>query len=146
MEFKSKAMATVARMAAFAASVSADNAAESARAASAHTLKPYVPGVRIVNIAEEEAARLALAAQDRLANKDPKYAAQLELIKAVRSLQVDVQAMRQALAHVAELPAQLSAMQEGWEGQARKIVEMQAGIKRLLDRWDGDGLPTVRSR
>lgn len=144
MEFKAKAMAAVARMAAFASAVSAHNAAESARAAAAHALGPYVPGTRIVNFAEEEAAQLARAAQDRLAKKDPKYAAQLELIKVVRSLQTDVQAMRQALAPVAELPAQLRAMHEDGKEQARKILEMQVGIKRLLDRWDGDGLPTTR--
>lgn len=96
MEFKAKAMAAVARMAAFASAVSAVNAAESARAASAHALGPYVPRTRIVNIAEAEAAQLARAAQDRLAKRDPKYAAQLELIREVRQLRAEVQALREA--------------------------------------------------
>jgi phage host-nuclease inhibitor protein Gam len=123
MEFKPKAMAAVARMAAFAASVSADNAAESARAASAHTLKPYVPGVRIVSIAEEEAAQLALEAQDRLAKEDPKYAAQLELIREMRQLRAEVQALRDA--------------------QFKQAAHV-AGIYKAVGRWDDEGLPTSR--
>jgi hypothetical protein len=116
MEFKPKAMATVARMAAFAASVSAENAAESAKAASAHAADGRVPGARVVNIAEARAAAAAKAARDRLAKKDLRYAAQLELIEEVRGLRADVDALRQ----------------------------IRAQMERLLSRWDGDGLPNRR--
>lgn len=60
----------------------------------------------------EEAARVA-GAKHRLARKDLRYAAQLELIEEVRGLRADVCALRQD----------------------------HTLIARLLDRWDGDGLP-----
>lgn len=63
----------------------------------------------------KEAARVA-GAKHRLARKDLRYAAQLELIEEVRGLRADVRSLRQ-------YNAQMAA---------------------LLSRWDGHGLPTAR--
>ena len=113
MEFKSKALAAVAGMAAVCANA---NAVHARLAADVAEVEPFVPRARVVNIAEARAAAAAKAARDRLAKKDLRYAAQLELIEEVRGLHADVHALRQ----------------------------IRVQMERLLSRWDGDGLPGPR--